>query len=428
MDALQGDRIGMLRSFLRANSSKILFLEVPLKIYSLRVLRFMVITLLFLLLPVAAFSGWYAARYSAQFTKNVEGSLSRDYLIGLNYLLNEQPDKAVDLFIKMLEVNSETVETHLALGVLFRRRGEVDRAIRIHQNLIARPQLPKQQRIEAMLALGQDYLRAGVLDRAERLLLEVIEEDSQNAIIALHNLLDIYQQQKRWDVAITMAEKLLAKGEMVQANIAHYFCELAVNFSAQGQLEQAKRCLQQALAMDPNCARASLLQGELYFKADNFNAALLEYQRVKIQDPDYLSETVSILVKIYEHLGDKIGLMEYLQTTLQEYPRTSLILAITNRLQQTQGNVVALEFMAKQLHRSPSLRGLQRLILLQLETAEEKVRSSFLLLQQLITSLLKNKPIYRCVNCGFSSKILHWLCPTCKNWNVVKPIKGLEGD
>lgn len=387
----------------------------------------MITELLFLLLPIAATSGWYAGRCSSS-AKNNDSPLSRDYLVGLNYLLNEQPDKAVDLFIKMLEVDSETVETHLALGVLFRRRGEVDRAIRIHQNLIARPQLPKQQRIEALLALGQDYLRAGVLDRAERLLLEVVEEDHLYTSIALNNLLDTYQQQKRWEEAIKVAHRLLMKGEAVSPNIAHYFCELAAIARTQGQDEQAQRYLKQALAADAHCVRASLLQGELSIKSANFKAALQAYQHVKKQDPDFLSETIIPVVKSYEHIGEEAELIDYLQTSLQAHPRTSLILAIADRLKQKQGSVFAVEFIAEQLHRYPSLRGLQQLIALQLEVAEGKARENLLLLQALIVSLLKNKPVYRCINCGFSSKILHWLCPTCRNWNTVKPIQGLEGD
>lgn len=386
----------------------------------------MITGLLFLLLPIAAVSGWYAAQRS--FTKKKAFSLTNDYLVGLNYLLNEQPDKAVDLFIKMLEVDSETVETHLALGVLFRRRGEVDRAIRIHQNLIARPQLPKQQRIEALLALGQDYLRAGVLDRAERLLLEVIEDGDQYTSIALNNLLDTYQQQKRWEAAIKIAYQLLAKGDNVQPNIAHYYCELAVLAYSSKQTEQAQHYLKQALDADKNCVRASLLQGELLFQAADFKAALHVYQRVKNQDPDFLIETIAPVVKSYEALNEKIALIDYLQMCLHEYPKTSLILTIAEHIRKNQGNILAIEFITKQLYQHPSLRGLQQLITLQLEIVEEKSRENLLLLQELSAGLLKNKPIYRCVNCGFSSKILHWLCPTCRNWSSVKPIKGLEGE
>jgi len=150
--------------------------------------------LLWLLLPLAALSGWLAARRRQENSVS-DPTFPSDYFKGINYLLNEQPDKAVDVFIKMLEVDTDTVETHLALGSLFRRRGEVDRAIRIHQNLIARPNLTKSQRIESLRELGQDYLRAGVLDRAENLFLELTGMGEDECFVYL---LEIYQQQREW--------------------------------------------------------------------------------------------------------------------------------------------------------------------------------------------------------------------------------------
>lgn len=387
----------------------------------------MMTELLFLLLPIAAASGWYAAKRTPS-SQHYTSPLSQDYLVGLNYLLNEEPDKAVDIFVKMLEVNSETVETHLALGVLFRRRGEIDRAIRIHQNLIARPQLPPTQRIEALLALGQDYLRAGMFDRAERLLLEVIENNNPYVSLASHSLLDVYQQQKRWEEAINIARKLFAKGEEMQPNIANYFCELALQALAQNQFDQVRHYLKHAIVTDKNCVRASLLLGDLETKTGNYKAALAAYDHVKKQDPSYLSEIISAVVNCYSLLEDKTGLIQYLQENLNLYPKVSLVLVIADYLKQYEGDHAAIEFMITQLQRQPSLRGLQRLIALQLEVVEEKTHKNLLLLKELIANLLKNKPIYRCLNCGFSSKLLHWLCPTCRKWNMVKPIQGVEGE
>lgn len=387
----------------------------------------MMTELLFLLLPIAAASGWYAAKRTPS-SKHYTSSLSQDYLVGLNYLLNEEPDKAVDIFVKMLEVNSETVETHLALGVLFRRRGELDRAIRIHQNLIARPQLPPTQRIEAFLALGQDYLRAGMFDRAERLLLEVIENNNPYVSLASHSLLDVYQQQKRWKEAINIARKLFAKGEEMQSSIANYFCELAIQASAQNQSDQVRHYIKHALATDKNCVRASLLLGDLETKIGNYKAALAAYDDVKQQDSSYLSEIIPSVVNCYSLLGDQSELIHYLQENLKLYPRISLVLVIADYLKQHEGNHAAIEFIVSQLQRQPSLRGLQRLIALQLEVVEEKTHKNLLLLKELIANLLKNKPIYRCLNCGFNSKLLHWLCPTCRKWNMVKPIQGMEGE
>ncbi|MCK5360007.1 MAG: lipopolysaccharide assembly protein LapB, partial [Gammaproteobacteria bacterium] len=157
---------------------------------------------LLLLLPLAAISGWIASRQDERIRSRKCGAdIPSDYFKGLNLLLNEQPDKAIEVFIKVLEVDSETVETHLMLGNLFRRRGEIERATRIHQNLIARPKLDRYQCSQALFELAQDYLKAGLLDRAENLLLEYaeVEKDPEPA---LRQLLYVYQQEKEWDQAI----------------------------------------------------------------------------------------------------------------------------------------------------------------------------------------------------------------------------------
>jgi hypothetical protein len=164
--------------------------------------------LLLLLLPVAVYFGWWLARAIERRSSGKRKRLFSDqYFQGLNYLLNEQPDKAIQVFLELAEVNQETVETHMALGNLFRRRGEVDRAIRFHQNIIAKHGLQPEQRTQALLELGEDYMRAGLLDRAERLFSELIETDAHTPS-ALRSLLDIYQQEKDWDKALEQAQRL----------------------------------------------------------------------------------------------------------------------------------------------------------------------------------------------------------------------------
>lgn len=389
----------------------------------------MIIDALLILLPIAAALGWFAARRGHSATPSFDNErFNRDYLAGLNYLLNEQPDKAIDIFIKMLEVDSETVETHLALGALFRRRGEVSRAIRIHQNLIARPHLSKEQRIDALLALGLDYLRAGMFDRAERVFLEVIDSNSPPALVAKRNLLDIYQQQKRWDQAIMIANKLERANKEIGIRIAHYHCEQAEFALRQDNSEQARANLRQAFSANPYCVRASLLQGTMEFKAGDAQAALQAYQRVKEQDPHYLNEIVTPLTVCYQKLGKPIELLAYLQECLEEYPRASIALTLMENIQAGAGDAAAIEFMTHQMHRYPSLRGLQQLLLLQLKSAEDKARENLEVLKEFIDRLLKSKTTYRCHQCGYAGRALHWLCPGCKNWETIKPILGVEGE
>jgi lipopolysaccharide biosynthesis regulator YciM len=385
--------------------------------------------LLLLLLPVAAASGWFIGRYASRDSSHPSRTnFPRDYFTGLNYLLNEQPDKAVDLFVKVLEVDSDTVETHLALGNLFRRRGEVDRAIRIHQNLIARPSLAKHHRVQALLALGRDYQRAGMFDRAERLFLQVVES-GEYVPVSLRYLLDIYQQQKNWELAIATARKYEAvTDELISLNIAHYYCELAGDARAKKNEELARRYLKDAVAIDKSCVRASLLLGEMESQTGNPKSAIRAYKQVKQQDPEYLSETLLPLAQCYEQLHEETELMDYLWQCLKEYPRISIALVIADRLQKNQGDAAAIEFIAEQLRQRSSLRGMKRLIQLQLLTAEGQAQQNLAILQDLTASLLQNKPIYQCRQCGLNGRVLYWHCPGCKNWNTVKPIHGLEGD
>ena len=387
----------------------------------------MVLQTLFLLLPVAAVGGWFAGqRASIRNTTKLSPALRQDYFKGLNYLINEQPDKAVDVFIKLLEVDTDTVETHLALGSLFRRRGEVDRAIRVHQNLIARPQLDRSHRFHALLELGQDYLRAGVLDRAERLFLELVEmgEGSQES---LRFLLHIYQQEKDWQKAIETAKKLLARGESVHDIIAQYHCELAEQMIDKGRTSQALHCLKRAQAIDHHCVRASLIQARLETEGEHYKEAIRCYKRVVEQDPDYISEVVLLLTECYRRVNEENKLVAYLEDCLIRYPRISLVLAISDYLQHQHGEKIAIEFIAQQIKRQPSLRGLTHLIGLYLLNSTGDTREKLLILQNFMKKLLVDKPVYRCSQCGFSGKMLYWLCPSCHHWNTVRPIQGLEG-
>lgn len=370
---------------------------------------------LFLLLPVAAVTSWYAGyRSRIHNVKKTAPNLPRDYFIGLKYLIEEQPDKAVDVFIKLLEVNSDTVETHLALGSLFRRRGEVDRAIRIHQNLIARPQLAKAQRVHAMTALAEDYLCAGVLDRAENLFLELSKIDSNSAASYTY-LLDIYEQQKDWDKAIACANRLQNKhGIAMHTTVAHYYCEL--------------NNPRKALAIDKACVRAELLLSEECLAAGNYKDAIRLCKKAVDYSPDYISEVIRPLATAFEGLHDDVGCIKYLQDCLTRYPRISIILALAGFLRKHNGDFAAIEFITEQMMRYPSLRGLDCLTDLYIDNSEGNTKGKLLLLQKIMHDLLGAKPIYRCRECGFASKVLYWHCPSCRRWGLVKPIHGLEGD
>lgn len=289
-----------------------------------------------LLLPAAAWSGWWVANRSFAGKESKAGNrLSREYVVGLNYLLDEQPDKAVDVFIKLLEVDSETVETHLALGSLFRRRGEVDRAIRIHQNLIARPQLSMVERKEALMALGQDYMSAGVFDRAERIFLEVVELGGARETSSLQGLLAIYQQEKSWENALDVIKKLeLSTGQSMHMQAAHYYCEIATQALKANALEKAQNAIKQALLIDKLSVRGSLMQALFDMEQGRFKQAIRSLKRVPQQDPEFLSEIIEPLVVCHRHLDCMNECVDYLADTLKDHPRASTIFVIGDYLRK----------------------------------------------------------------------------------------------
>lgn len=383
-----------------------------------------------LLLPAAAWSGWWVANRNLT-NKHPKSAnrLSREYVVGLNYLLNEQPDKAVDVFIKLLEVDSETVETHLALGSLFRRRGEVDRAIRIHQNLIARPQLSMMERKEALMALGQDYMSAGVFDRAERIFLEVVELGGSREISSLHGLLAIYQQEKAWEKALDIIKKLeLSTGKSMHMQAAHYYCEIAAQALKMNAVEKAQSAIKQALLIDKESVRGSLMQASIDMEQGRYKHAIRSLKRVPQQDPEFISEIIDPLVICHRELGIMNECVGYLEQTLENHPRASTIFVIADYFRREKTVDNAIDFVSEKLSTYPSIKGLNQLICWHLETAHGKVRDKLQMLHDITSKFLTNKPIYRCGQCGFGGKHLHWHCPSCKQWGRMKPVHGLEGD
>lgn len=387
--------------------------------------------LFFLLLPVAMYSGWYIGRRAQTETQmDAKGQpLSSNYYVGLNFLLNDETDKAVDAFIKMLEVSPDTVETTLALGNFFRRRGEVDRAILIHQNLIAKPDLTRKQRNQALSELAQDYMRAGMYDRAESLFLEIIQFVDEQLESSLLHLIDIYEREKEWEKAIQVAVRLSAmSAQSKRQDIAHYYCELAQLSWAKGKIGHAFHFLKRGLRYDKCCARISMLQGKFLIKLGKFKKALFHLQQVEHQDQAYLPETLALMIDCYSRLGDQTGLTDYLNYLVHRAPSISIVLAHAKQLQYQEGKEKAAQYLTNYMYLHPSVRGLKQLIEYHLSRIGDAARQELLMLKALVEHLLEKKPIYRCGECGFSSRELHWQCPSCRLWSQVKPILGVEGE
>lgn len=380
-------------------------------------------SLLWLLLPVAALSGWWIGKRQSAKTGGSDKALAQGYFQGLNFLLNEEPDRALEVFIRLVELDEDTVETHLALGYLFRRRGEVDRAIRIHQNLIARPSLGGDQRSNAILELGRDYLSAGLFDRAESLFKQALGSPAYRGE-ALRHLLDVYQQEKEWEAAITTARRLQGLGgDRLGALMAQFACELAdLKISNNGERGEVRQLVKRAYGFDSQCVRASLLLGDVEQQEGRWRAAIKAYQRVELQDVDYIPEVIPRLEYCFQALGQSSRFKNELMRLLKRYPGVSVILKLTDVIAETDGNADAAAFLAAQLKNRPSVRALSRL--LTLTSAEENLPS----LKSVLMTLDDKALPYRCQKCGFEARQLHWLCPGCRTWATIKPLRGVQGE
>ncbi|WP_439105898.1 lipopolysaccharide assembly protein LapB [Congregibacter sp.] len=396
--------------------------------------------LVFLLLFSAVACGWWLGRRGQSGANNAVAGPPSQYYQGLNYLLDGRPDGAVDQFISALEVNSETLETHIALGNVLRRRGEVDRAIRIHQNLLARPNLPRSQMYIAHLELARDYISAGLLDRAETLLLDLVKESDEQRDVSRLYLLEIYRSESEWQRAIDEAKALLPKrsllggdaqdlklsGQSIPVQLAHFYCELAVEAGGDGRVDDARKSLQDALHYDPSCARASLELGRIEGAAGNHRKAIEALTRVVEQHAEFLPEAIPALRDCYAALGEEEALSDYLRRCLDEHPSTPLMIAVADDIRRDQGNVAAHSFLTERLTHTPSLRGLLRLIRIQQEESPGVPGDSLSMLSVLLDRLIEVRPAYRCDHCGFSARHLLWFCPGCKYWGTFRTIRTAE--
>lgn len=391
-------------------------------------------TLFFLtaaLLPVAAVSGWFFGRRdfaNYRVRRDQHAQIATDYFKGLNYLLHDRPDKAIEVLVKVLEVESETVETHLALGNLFRRRGEVDRAIRIHQNLVARTTLDVQHRGQALLELSLDYMRSGLFDRAENLFLELLELKMFQPQ-ALRHLIDIYQQEQDWDKALEVSARLEAvNGENLSSERAHFLCEQAQTQLDRNNRQEALELLERALAADRKCVRASLLCAGIAIANREYESGIQYLKRVEHQDIEFIAEAIGPLVKCYRALDRMDDLRDYLGRLAALRAGVSPVLMMAELTYEHDGLADAKRYIVQELKIRPTIKGIDRLIDYALHGALGESREDLLILKETTLRLIASKATYKCGHCGFSGRSIHWQCPGCKRWNSSKPIHGIEGE
>lgn len=372
--------------------------------------------------PLAALLGWVIGRRGGeQHSDNQVSKLSTTYFRGLNYLLNEQPDKAIELFLHVAELDRDTFETQVALGHLFRRRGEVDRAIRLHQALAQRPDLSDTQKVQALSALGEDYMRAGLLDRAETVFNDLAQLD-QRAPQALRHLIGIYQSERDWEKAIANATRFEeVSGEPMGKLIGQFECELADRHRANGEIEAARAALARAYAADPSSVRAGMAEGRIEAETGNPQGAIRALERAARHDPEYLPVILPTLLENYTRAGERTGARAFLSEMCEHYRGIAPVLALTRMVEVEEGVSAARRFLAEQLKDRPSVRGEATLI--DLSLADEVDADATLQDLKLVTDqLLVRNPSYRCNRCGFGARSHHWQCPSCKEWGTVKPL------
>ena len=370
--------------------------------------------------------GWIAARIDIRHLVHESRALPRSYFKGLNFLLNEQPDKAIEAFIEVVKVDPETVELHFALGSLFRRRGEYDRAIRMHQNLLERADLGQEQKSMALAELGQDYLKAGILDRAEEVFTRLAAGGQGNA--ARRHLLEIYQQEKDWSRAIEMARSLGA-GTTEPRELAQFFCELAASEAAQSRPEAARAHLEAALEANRKCVRASLQLGDLDKNHGNHEKAIEHWKRIESQDPAYLALIAQRLVEAHRDTGRAEEGLRLLAGYLERYPSLDLLDTVFQQTLDAKGPEEAYRMVRDELRRNPTLLGLDRLLEAQIIGAATPDRRRDLeLVRNLVHGHTRRLARYRCEECGFKARQFHWRCPACGGWETYPPRRTEEFD
>ena len=367
--------------------------------------------------------GWMAARIDIKQIVSESRALPRSYFKGLNFLLNEQPDKAIEAFIEVVKVDPETIELHFALGSLFRRRGEYDRAIRMHQNLLERADLAGEQKLQAQMELGQDYLKAGILDRAEEVFSRL--ETTNQAMAARRFLLEIYEQEKDWLRAIEMTKQV----ETDPRALAQYLCELAQSEAAQSRPDAARRHLDAALEANRKCVRASLLWGDVEKSQNNAEKAVEHWKRIESQNPAYLALVAQRLVEVYRDAGRAEEGLTLLAGYLERYPSLDLLDTVFQQTLEVKGAEQAYEIVRDELKRNPTLLGLDRLLEAQIIAAgSPDKRRDLELVRNLVHGHTRRLARYRCEACNFKARQFHWHCPACGGWETYPPRRTEEFD
>lgn len=393
------------------------------------------VELLALLLPLAFYSGWKTARNQDKKQQETNRKLSDNFVKGINYLLNEQPDKALEVFLSHPEIDEYTAETYRLLGNMFRNRGEINRALSLHQNLIARPNMDHKQRVDSMLAYGEDFFAAGMLDRAESVFQELLKSE-QDSPQARNTLRSIYEQLQDWDKAIEVTQfNLKANNNPLQLGgqkkskqtenqsrlIAHYYCELAQQELENGNIHKVEQHIQSALKVNKHSTRIRVLQGDLSFRKGGYTQALKSYQNVIEDDPRLIGMLGDRIITAAESNGSIDDIQRFL-LKLSQKQNDKHILEFITQITITHGAdenfILQIEDLITQ--HKPSLRSILGIIKLWKQKKPQMINAEKY--EKLILSLetlLKEQPDFQCHHCGYRMHNYLWRCPACHHWDTV---------
>jgi lipopolysaccharide biosynthesis regulator YciM len=378
-----------------------------------------------LIFPLFFGMGWLAARIDIKELLSESRVLPQSYFQGLNFLLNEQQDKAIEAFIEVVKVDPQTIELHFALGSLFRRRGEVDRALRMHHNLVDRADLDDDKRQQAIFELAQDYLKAGIFDRAESLFSEL--EKTRYAKPALEFLLELFQKEHDWLKAIDVAQRLTAVSGQPYAKLAAFFyCELASEEIAAGDPAAARAHLQQALTAYPNAVRATMMLGDMAVGEGKFEEAVAIWKNIETQDAQYLPLVAERLLDACRSMDRETEGIALLREYLNKYHSLDLMNVVFDGVLKNEGASAAYQLVRDELQRSPTLLGLDKLLEARLLEMPMERRADVELVKDLVHKRTRSLAMYHCAHCGFKARQFYWHCPACQAWDSYSPRRSEE--
>ena len=369
-----------------------------------------------LLIPLGCFAlGWFAARVDIRYVLRDARALPSAYFRGLNFLLREQHDKAVESFIDVSRRDPHALDLQLALGSLFRRQGRVGEATSIHQSLVDRHDLPKEKRELAQFELAQDFHAAGLFDRAEN----VYEQLTGSAYEAeaVTKLASVLEQEKVWQKAIAARERIQRlSGEPQGRFIAQYHCELADLALAAGDQKQVETQLAGALESNRNSARVPLITFRAAMKAGDHTAALAALQALQRTRPELTVLISDDIVALFEKLGKPQEAVEQLAAAQSEVSTTLGLSRLVDASMKLEGRDQALGRLTRALRSQPSAREVARLLELESNKHDASAASTMKDVAQLLRNATEKTPGFHCGHCGFRAPRYYWKCPGCNEW------------